>query len=73
MKKTLFTIGVILLSLSASAQYMITTTVNTPEEGESWETSHITDNMGVAYTHNNITVWCKRQHIYIRTNVVRVF
>lgn len=56
MKKTLFTIGVILLSLSASAQYMITTTLNTPEEGESWETSHVTDNMGVAYTHSHITV-----------------
>ena len=54
MKKYLLTIGIAMLSLVASAQYMVTTTVTTPAEGESWETSHITDNIGIGYMHKNM-------------------
>ena len=56
MRKYILTIGIAMLSLGASAQYMVTTTVNTPEEGESWETSSITDNMGIGYMNNNMVV-----------------
>lgn len=56
MRKYILTIGIAMLSLGASAQYMVTTTVNTPEEGDSWETSSITDNMGIGYMYNNIAV-----------------
>ena len=54
MRKHVLTIGIALLSFAASAQYMVTTTINTPEEGENWGASHITDNMGIGYMHNNI-------------------
>ena len=54
MRKYVLTVGIAMLSLGASAQYMVTTTVNTPEEGDSWEVSSITDNMGIGYMHNNI-------------------
>ena len=56
MRKYILTIGIAMLSLGASAQYMVTTTVNTPEEGEGWETSNITDNMGIGYMNNNMVV-----------------
>ena len=54
MRKYILTVGIALLSLGASAQYMVTTTVNEPAEGDSWETANFTDNMGIGYMHNNI-------------------
>ena len=42
----------------ASAQFMVITTIDQPEEGAEWEMSNITDNMGIGYTmlDNQITV-----------------
>mgnify|MGYP003150382738 CR=1 FL=1 len=54
MRKYILTVGIALLSFAASAQYMVTTTVNEPAEGDSWGTAHFTDNMGIGYMHNNI-------------------
>ena len=54
MRKYILTVGIALLSLSASAQYMVTTTVNQPAEGESWATAHFTDNMGIGYMYKSI-------------------
>tara|TARA_R110000751_G_scaffold87320_5_gene173136 strand:- start:43 stop:438 length:396 start_codon:yes stop_codon:yes gene_type:complete len=54
MRKYILTVGIALLSLGASAQYMVTTTVNQPAEGESWSTAHFTDNMGIGYMYKSI-------------------
>ena len=54
MRKYILTVGIALLSLSASAQWMVTTTVNQPEDGESWATTHFTDNMGIGYMYKSI-------------------
>ena len=54
MRKYILTVGIALLSLGASAQYMVTTTVNPPTEGEGWATAHFTDNMGIGYMYKSI-------------------
>tara|TARA_R110000765_G_scaffold383833_1_gene475272 strand:- start:25 stop:420 length:396 start_codon:yes stop_codon:yes gene_type:complete len=56
MRKYILTIGIAMLSFAASAQYMVTTTVSAPEEGESWEVSSITDNMGIGYIYKDVVV-----------------
>ena len=56
MKKYLLTMGVALLSLAASAQFMVTTTVNTPADGDSWGTENFTQEMGIGYIHKDIVV-----------------
>ena len=40
-------------TLIASAQFMVVTTYNAPEDGAEWEMSSLTDNLGVGYTLNN--------------------
>tara|TARA_R110000824_G_scaffold90719_6_gene221338 strand:+ start:112 stop:486 length:375 start_codon:yes stop_codon:yes gene_type:complete len=37
----------------ASAQFSMVSSVNTPEEGEKWSVSDITDNMGIGYQVND--------------------
>lgn len=37
----------------ASAQFMVVTTIDQPEEGAEWEMSSITDNMGIGYQLND--------------------
>ncbi len=40
-------------TLIASAQFMVVTTYNAPEDGAEWEISSLTDNIGIGYTLNN--------------------
>ena len=42
-------------TLIASAQFMVVTTYNAPEDGAEWEMTSLTDNLGVGYTLNNGT------------------
>ena len=45
------------VTMFASAQFMVVTTIDQPEEGAEWEMSNITDNIGIGYQLNdNITV-----------------
>tara|TARA_R100000808_G_C2076779_1_gene102165 strand:+ start:266 stop:661 length:396 start_codon:yes stop_codon:yes gene_type:complete len=56
MKKHLLTLGIALLAFTASAQFMVTTTVNQPAEGDSWGTENFTEELGIGYIYNDITV-----------------
>ena len=40
-------------TLVASAQFMVVTTYNAPEDGAEWEMTSLTDNLGIGYTLNN--------------------
>ena len=53
MKKVFLTMAVAFSTLIASAQFMVVTTYNAPEDGAEWETTSLTDNMGVGYTLND--------------------
>jgi opacity protein-like surface antigen len=53
MKKVLLTAVVALSTLVASAQFMVVTTYNAPEDGAEWEMTSLTDNMGLGYTLND--------------------
>ena len=54
MKKLILTSAIALSTLFASAQnFMVVTTYNTPEDGESFEMSNLTDNMGIGYKLND--------------------
>ena len=51
------TMALAFVSIFASAQFMVVTTLDQPEEGANWETSNITDNIGIGYQLNDkITV-----------------
>ena len=51
------TMTLALVTMFASAQFMVVTTIDQPEEGAEWEMSNITDNIGIGYQLNdNITV-----------------
>ena len=52
MKKLFLTMAVAFSTLIASAQFMVVTTYNAPEDGAEWETTSLTDNMGVGYALN---------------------
>jgi len=52
MKKLFLTMAVAFSTLIASAQFMVVTTYNAPEDGAEWEMSSLTDNMGVGYALN---------------------
>ena len=53
MKKLFITMAVAFSTLIASAQFMVVTTYNAPEDGAEWEMTSLTDNLGVGYTLNN--------------------
>ena len=53
MKKLFLTMAVAFSTLIASAQFMVVTTYNDPEDGAEWEMTSLTDNLGVGYTLNN--------------------
>ena len=53
MKKLFLATVFVLTSIFASAQFTVVTTLNTPAEGESFEVSSITDNLGVGYQVND--------------------
>ena len=40
-------------TLFASAQFMVVTTYNAPEDGAEWEMTSLTDNMGIGYAVND--------------------
>ena len=52
MKKTILTTIVALFCLSASAQFSVMSSINTPEEGESWGVENFTNNIAVGYQLN---------------------
>ena len=41
------------VSIFASAQFMVITTINQPEEDAEWEMSNFTDNLGIGYQLND--------------------
>ena len=47
------TMALAFATMFASAQFMVVTTIDQPAEGEKWEMSNITDNMGIGYVLNN--------------------
>lgn len=53
MRKLFITIIMASASFFASAQYMMVSTINIPEENESWGTSNFTDNIGIGYQLND--------------------
>ena len=53
MKKLFLTMAVAFSTIIASAQFMVVTTYNAPEDGAEWEVSSLTDNMGIGYALNN--------------------
>ena len=53
MKKVFLTMAVAFSTLIASAQFMVVTTYNAPEDGAEWEMTSLTDNMGVGYALND--------------------
>ena len=42
-----------LVATFASAQFMVVTTIDQPEEGAEWEMSNFTDNIGIGYQLND--------------------
>ena len=40
-------------TIFASAQFMVVTTYNAPEDGAEWEMTSLTDNMGIGYAVND--------------------
>ena len=56
MKKVFFTIALTCATLISSAQFTIVSQVQSPDEGDSWEISNFTQNMGVGYSLNNKTM-----------------
>ena len=53
MKKLFLTMAVAFSTLIASAQFMVVTTYNAPEDGVEWEVTSLTDNMGIGYVIND--------------------
>ena len=56
MRNLIMTLAVaILTSFAASAQFMVITTVNTPDSdlNEEWGTTSFTDNLGIGYIYND--------------------
>ena len=49
MKKMFLMASLILAANLCSAQFMVVTTINQPEENTEWETSNFTDNLGIGY------------------------
>ena len=56
MKKVFFTIALTCATLMSSAQFTIVSQVQSPNDGDSWEISNFTQNMGVGYSLNNKTM-----------------
>ena len=52
MNKLFLTMTLALCTMIASAQFMVVTTYEAPEEGAEWEMTSLTDNIGVGYIIN---------------------
>ena len=53
MRKTILTTVVALFCLSASAQFRVMTTINTPEKDSTWSTESFTNSLGFGYQVND--------------------
>ena len=53
MKKLFLTMALAFVAMISSAQFMVITTMDQPEDGAEWEMSSITDNMGIGYQLND--------------------
>ena len=53
MKKIVLTTITACVGLFASAQFSVVSSINAPEDGEEWNMSSITDNMGAGYQIND--------------------
>ena len=53
MKKLFLTTITACVGLFASAQFSMVSSINMPEEGEEWNISSITENMGAGYQIND--------------------
>ena len=53
MKKLFLTTVTACIGLFASAQFSVISSVNIPEDGEEWNLSSVTDNMGAGYQIND--------------------
>ena len=54
MKKLILTMAVVAFTaLFTSAQFMVVTSYNAPEDGAEWEMTSLTDNMGLGYAVND--------------------
>ena len=47
------TMALAFATMFASAQFMVVTTIDQPEDDAKWEISNITDNMGIGYMFND--------------------
>ena len=56
MKKVFFTAILACATLISSAQFTIVSSTSSPAEGESWEISNFTNNMGFGYSINTKTM-----------------
>ena len=52
MKKMFLTMALAFTTMFASAQFMVVTTIDQPEEDAKWEMSNVTNNMGIGYMVN---------------------
>ena len=53
MKKMFLTMALALVTIFASAQFMVMTTMTEPADGEQWGMSNVTEKMGVGYMLND--------------------
>ena len=56
MKKVFFTVVLACATLISSAQFTIVSQVESPNDGDNWEISNFTQNMGVGYSLNDKTM-----------------
>ena len=56
MKKVFFTIALCCAALIGSAQFTIVSSMSSPDEGDSWEISNFTNNIGIGYSLNDKTM-----------------
>ena len=53
MKKLFLTMALAFVAMISSAQFMVVTTMDQPEENAEWEVSNFTDNLGIGYQLND--------------------
>ena len=53
MKKMFLTMALALITMFASAQFMVVSNVTQPADGEQWAMSNFTDNIGIGYVLND--------------------
>ena len=56
MKKVFFTIVLACATLIGSAQFTVVSSMTSPAEGQSWEISNFTNNIGMGYSLNDKTM-----------------